>query len=55
MKVEFKFEINEEVITSFQKKGIISNCCIGRDGNSYWVKMETSSEWFFEDQLERKL
>ena len=51
MKVEFKFEVDQKVITPFQTQGIISHCCVGRDANSYYVKTEKSSEWFYEDQL----
>lgn len=52
MQVEFKFKIDEKIITPFGLKGFIGLCAIGRDGKSYWVKTSQNSEWFFEDQLE---
>lgn len=44
MNVEFKFEVDDKVLTPFQTIAIVSYCCVGRDGNSYYVKTEKTSE-----------
>ena len=49
--VEFKYDLDDMIITPFDEKGIIE--MIGRDegGNKYYVKTKQMSAWYKEKDL----
>ncbi len=50
--VEFKFSPYDEVSTPFGTKGIVSLAAIDESGvKSYYVKMESTSNWWDENQI----
>lgn len=50
-KVEFKFDVDQEVVTAFESKGIVSLLGYDDGGNQYYVKTQKGSTWFKEKQL----
>lgn len=52
MQINFKFEINQKVITIFGDIGIIDMFGFNEAGNLYYVKRKTSESWLKEDQIE---
>lgn len=51
MNVDFKFDIDQRVITPFGDEGLVSMAAIDGEGQQYHVKTKRNSEWFKEDQL----
>lgn len=49
--VEFKFIIDQIVITPFDEKGIVTMLGFDDSGQVYYVKSKSSSEWFKEKEL----
>lgn len=49
--VEFKYDLDDMIITPFNEKGIIE--MLGRDegGNKYYVKTKLNSAWYKEKEL----
>ena len=50
--IEFKFELDQRVITPFKEIGIISMLGYDEGGNQYYTKSKSSSNWFKEKELE---
>ena len=52
MEVTFKFVINEEILTPFDEKGIVTWCAATGMGNQCYVELaEGKATWFDEDLL----
>lgn len=51
MQIEFKFNIDDRVITPFKAKGIVSMLGVDDGGKVYFVKTEKESDWFKEKDL----
>jgi len=52
--VDFIFDMDEIVITPFNEQGIISMLGFDDGGNHYYVKGNTSANWYKEKQLRKK-
>jgi len=53
MKVDFKFKLDEKVITVFGDNGIVSMLGVDDGGIVYYVKASNNSDWFKEKNLKR--
>lgn len=51
--VKFQFDIDDEVITNFCKKGIIDTCGLDSSGIIYCVKTSDNLSWYKEKFLEK--
>ena len=51
--VEYKFDIDEKVITPFDTLGIVTMLGYDEGGAKYYVQTETSSGWLKESVLEK--
>lgn len=49
--VNFKFKIDQRVITSFDEKGIVTMLGFDDGGQQYYVKTKPDSQWFKEKEL----
>ena len=52
--VDFKFDVDDEVVTPFGDDGIISMIGVDEGGNMYYVKTAKNDNWFKEVQLTPK-
>ncbi len=52
--IEFKYELDEKVITPFGDLGIIGMLGFDDGGPQYYVKTSVASNWFKESQLTKK-
>lgn len=50
-KVEFAFDLDQQVVTPFGEKGLVSLLGFDDGGQCYYVKTRESSNWFKEAQL----
>ena len=50
--VNFKYDINDKVVTLLGDKGIVEWLCVN-DSNTiqYYVKTSNNNDWFREDQI----
>lgn len=51
MKVNFRWDVYENVITPFGEKGFISMCGYNDSGKQYYVKTKDNENWYHEMQL----
>lgn len=51
IKVEFKFNLNDKVLTPFGSMGIVKMLGIDGEGIKYYVLTENNSDWFIENEL----
>ena len=51
MLVEFKFNIDQRVVTPFEEVGIVEMLGVDDGGNKYFVITPTNSVWFKEEKL----
>lgn len=52
--IDFKFDVDDDVITPFGDHGIVSMLGHDESGNLYYVKTSKGGEWFKEKQLTAK-
>ena len=50
-KLEFKFDIDQEVVTPFGDKGLITMLGFDEGGNKVFVQTATDGAWFKEKQI----
>ena len=50
--VEFKFDLDQKVTTTFGVKGIVTMLGVDDDGNQYFVATGKSTGWYKENLLE---
>lgn len=50
--VDYKFTLDQRVITPFNEMGIISMLGFDEAGNQYYVKGKSESNWFKEKDLQ---
>ena len=54
MKIEFKFEIDEKVITPLGQPGIIVTATVDNSRvNQYWINTASDSQCYREDQIKK--
>ena len=52
MKAEFKFDIDDQVVTPFGDRGYITMCALDDNrAKTYWVKTAKGEGWYTENKI----
>jgi len=54
MKVDFRFDLDDRVVTAFGDEGIVVMLGFDAGGPTYFVKTRTDSTWYKEKELFEK-